>query len=428
VLTAETLREARWFGGKSRTIADTRVVDSASLAPGALLHLLEVRYTTGPPETYVLSDGLDQPAIARAVLELFRGTELRTERGGRLEFRPTHVLQGVAWNELEPVRLMKGEQSNTSIRFGDALILKLFRRLQFGPNPDVEIGWFLTEKTTFRGTPPLAGSLTYLTPDGCDAALALLQRFERNRGDAWTTTLGRLRPVLDGADATESLEAIRQLGTTTAELHVALAAGDDAGFAPEPISRQDVETWCVGVQAEVGVALEALAARGIEADSAALRERTAGIKALEGALKTRHHGDFHLGQVLERDDGSFAIIDFEGEPSRPLAQRREKRSPLRDVAGMLRSFDYARTAALRAGDVSNPQRIARAASWYSSARETFLSAYLVVTRRRPKLLPANVYPPLEALELEKAAYEVLYELNNRPDWLPIPLAAFSAGL
>jgi predicted trehalose synthase len=195
VLTAETLREARWFGGKGRAIAHTRVVDCAPLVEGALLQLLEVAYSSGAPDTYVLVDRLHEPAIGRALLERFRGATIATERGGRLEFHPTHVLDSAT--DLEPIRQMQGEQSNTSIRYGDALILKLFRRLQFGPNPDVEIGWFLTENTSFRGTPPVAGSLTYTSPDGAEASLALLQRFERNRGDAWTTTLQRLRPVLD---------------------------------------------------------------------------------------------------------------------------------------------------------------------------------------------------------------------------------------
>jgi maltose alpha-D-glucosyltransferase/alpha-amylase len=427
VLTAERLREARWFGGKSRTIAETRVTDSALLADDARLQLLEVRYASGVPETYVLVDRLDDPVIARKILERFRGASVRTEGGGRLECRPTHVFDSVSPRELEPVRLMQGEQSNTSVRFGDGLILKVFRRLQFGPNPDVEIGWFLTEQTDFKGTPPVAGSVSYVRSDGCEAALALLQCFERNRGDAWTTTLRRLLPVLDGGDQVESLQAIRRLAATTAELHVALASGRDREFVGEPISGDDIEAWCAAVHEEVRATVAALDARGIEVNEGALRERAQGLRGLEGALKTRHHGDYHLGQVLEREDGSFAIIDFEGEPSRPLAQRREKRSPLRDVAGMLRSFDYARTAALRAGDASNSERIAAARTWYVAARQAFLAEYQSIAGREPGLLPAHVEAPLAALELEKAAYEVMYELDNRPDWLPIPLAAFSVG-
>jgi trehalose synthase-fused probable maltokinase len=425
VLTAETLRGARWFGGKSRTIAETRVIDSAAVADGARLELLEVAYSDGAPETYVLLEGLDLPTVARRLLDDFDGQAVRTQAGGRLEFRPTHVFHSVAPGDLEPVRPMKGEQSNTSIRFGDALILKLFRRLQFGPNPDVEIGWFLTEETTFSGTPPVAGTLTYLTAGGCGASIALVQRFERNRGDAWTTTLARLEPVLGGADPSESLAAVRRLGATTAELHVALASGTSADFAPERITRQDLDMWRAAVLEEVHSTVAGLSARGVDVDGDALRGRIEGLRALEGALKTRHHGDYHLGQVLEREDGSFVIIDFEGEPSRPLIQRREKRSPLRDVAGMLRSFDYARTAALRAGDSRDGRRIAAAQSWYRSARQAFLDAYLPIAGCVANLLPADVHSALGAFELEKAAYEVMYELNNRPDWVPIPLAAFT---
>jgi maltose alpha-D-glucosyltransferase / alpha-amylase len=424
VRTAEVLREARWFGGKSRAIADTRVVDSARWLDEGLVYLVEVTYASGTPETYVLADRLDDENVARAILGRFQGDTLPTEKGGRLVFRPTHVLNAIRPERLEPVTPLRGEQSNTSIRFGDALILKLFRRLQFGPNPDVEIGWFLTEHTSFAGTPPVAGSLSYIGPNGDEASLALLQQFEPNRGDAWTTTLARLCPVLDGASSVESLQAVRRLGATTAELHVALASGDGE-FTPELISGADVDGWLVALEVELRVTADALSARGVDVDLEALAERAAGLRGLEGALKTRHHGDYHLGQVLERDDGAFVIIDFEGEPSRALAQRRQKRSPLRDVAGMLRSFDYARVAALRAGEADDPARIEAAQAWYTAVRQAFLTEYLSVARLRADLLPEDVDAPLAALELEKAAYEVLYELNNRPDWLPIPLAAFT---
>ncbi|MBV9170359.1 MAG: hypothetical protein JOZ81_09780 [Chloroflexi bacterium] len=424
MLTAEDLRQARWFGGKSRTIASTRVADSGMLASDAPFYLLEVSYADAAPETYVVAHRLEDPAVAHAVLAQFRGSTVGTERG-RLEFRPTHVLDTTRRDELDPARMMSGEQSNTSIRFGNALILKLFRRLQFGPNPDVEIGWFLTEHTSFEGTPPVAGSLTYTSADGCEASLALLQRFERNHGDAWTTMLRRLQSVLEGANSNESLEAVRRLGATTAELHLALATPTpDAAFTAEAVSAADVEAWYAAIQEEVRITANALRQHGTEVDMPALLQRAAGVRSLENTVKTRHHGDYHLGQVLERDDGSYVIIDFEGEPSRPLSQRREKRSPLRDVAGMLRSFDYARMAALRAGDMYHPGRAARATGWYADARGAFLGAYLPTAQR---LLPADVGPALAALELEKAAYEVMYELNNRPAWLPIPLAAFSAG-
>jgi len=420
----DQLREARWFGGKNRAVRETRVVDRGCWADEAELRLVEVEYADGPAETYVLADRLDDPAVPRAVLRQFSGAQVATEAGGALIFRPTHLFDDIPLEEAEPIGVMRGEQSNTSIRYGDALILKLFRRLQFGPNPDVEVGWFLTEHSRFRGTPAVVGSLDYLSPHGQQASLALLQRFEPNRGDAWTTTLRRLRDVLDHGEPTvDSVDAMARLAQTTAELHLALAGGS-GDFLAEPIGSQDLDLWRQAIHEEVQTATEALAQRNISVDAAALLARADGVASLAGALKTRHHGDYHLGQVLEREDGSFAIIDFEGEPSKPLSQRREKRSPLRDVAGMLRSFDYARNAALRAGDESDSRRIRLADEWYRATREAFLDTYeRAVQQVTHDLLPPEIAAPLAALELEKAAYEVLYELNNRPDWLPIPLAA-----
>jgi maltose alpha-D-glucosyltransferase/alpha-amylase len=419
----EELRAARWFGGKSRAIGDTRIVDRACWAHDAWIYLVEVQYEAGPPDTYVLADRLDEPAVARALLERFQGATLPTEAGGAIVFRPTQFLSSIPAERLEPVALMRGEQSNTSVRFGEALILKLFRRLQYGPNPDVEVGRFLTEMTGFRGTPPVAGSADYISPDGQVASLALLQGFERNRGDAWTTTLARIRAVLEGGDPTDGICAMGRLGQTTADLHLALASGS-GDFAAETITAADVVQWRAAIHEEVRSAVEGLTRRQVTVDTAALLRRADGVAALEGALKTRHHGDYHLGQVLERDDGSFVIIDFEGEPAKPLAQRREKRSPLRDVAGMLRSFDYARNSALGSSDAAHA---ARAHQWYAAVRESFLGAYLTTIRQRPRLIPEEVKPALTALELEKAAYEVLYELNNRPEWLPIPLAALATS-
>ena len=421
----EQLRAARWFGGKSRAIRDTRVLDRACWADDAELRLVEVWYADGPPETYVLADRLDEPAVPRAVLRQFSGAQVATEAGGALIFRPTHLFDEIPLETTEPIGVMRGEQSNSSIRYGDALILKLFRRLQFGPNPDVEVGRFLTEQSHFRGTPAVVGSLDYLSPHGQQASLALLQRFEPNRGDAWTTTLRRVRGVLDGDSMVESVEAMARLAQTTAELHLALAGGS-GDFLAEPIRDQDLEAWRQAIHDEVRAATDALARKNIAVDAQALLARADGIASLSGALKTRHHGDYHLGQVLERDDGSFAIIDFEGEPSKPLSQRREKRSPLRDVAGMLRSFDYARNAALRTGDPSDLRRSHLADEWYDAARAAFLDTYeRAIQQVTRDLLPPDIAGPLAALELEKAAYEVLYELNNRPDWLPIPLAALS---
>ena len=421
----DELRAARWFGGKNRAIADTRLVDRVCAVDKAAISLVAVEYAEGSPETYVTAERLDDPGVALTLLERFGGSSIPSDRGGALEFRPTHLFETVARERLEPIAIMRGEQSNTSVRFGNELILKLFRRLQFGPNPEVEVGRFLTDYTEFRNAPPVVGSASYVDPQGREAALALLQRFEPNRGDAWTTTLARVRRVLEGADSSESVEAMAGLGQTTAELHLALASGT-GDFSAEPIADSDIAAWLRAVEDEVRLATEALARQAIHVDTATLLRRAEGLAGLTGALKTRHHGDYHLGQVLEREDGSFVIIDFEGEPAKPLALRREKRSPLRDVAGMLRSFDYARNTALRSADRTDAARVAAASEWYAAVRDAFLSTYVrTVKAASTSLLPREIEAPLAALELEKVAYEVLYELNNRPDWLPIPLAALS---
>jgi maltose alpha-D-glucosyltransferase / alpha-amylase len=421
----DELRGARWFGGKSRRIRSVDVVDRADWVSRSTLRLACANYEDGGAETYVLAEAFDQAAVGRAVLQQFRGARMPTERGGTLVFEPTHLFGAIDLQRTEPIEVLKGEQSNTSLRFDEALMLKLFRRLQFGPNPEVEIGWFLTEHTDFHGTPAVVGSLEYHAPDGQVASLALLQEFKANVGDAWRTTLARLAAVLDGADPSPSIASLRRLGQTTGALHVALAQpGGGRDFDAEPISERDIGQWRAAIHEEVHAATRGLRQRDISVDVDALLGRADGIRELGGAEKIRHHGDYHLGQVLECPDGSFVIIDFEGEPSKPLSVRREKRSPLRDVAGMLRSFDYARNAALRAAHPASSQPQQRADAWYAQVRQAFLDSYChTVQAGAPRLLPKDIDPPLAALELEKAAYEVLYELNNRPDWLAIPLAA-----
>src|SRR5262249_12473895 len=357
----DELRAARWFGGKSRGIRSVAVVDRVRWTPESTLRLVDVVYADGGVETYVLAERLEEPAVGHVLLRQFAGAEVRTERGGRSVCAPTHLRPGIDQQGIEPMAQLRAEQSNTSIRFGDALMLKLFRRFQFGPNPEVEIGWFLTEHTDFHGTPAVVGSLEYHAPNGQVASMALLQEFRSNVGDAWRTTLARLADVLAGGDATASIASLRKLGEVTGALHVAL--DQPCGrmeFDSEPITEHDCRAWARAVRHEVQLAAEALLTHGVRVPLDPLLGRAEGVYALQDSYKTRHHGDYHLGQVLETPEGEFVIIDFEGEPSKPLSVRREKRSPLRDVAGMLRSFDYARNAALRAGDANDPQRIARA--------------------------------------------------------------------
>jgi predicted trehalose synthase len=306
-------------------------------------------------------------------------------------------------------RRLTGEQSNTSIVFGDALILKHFRRLAAGPNPDVEITRFLTERTGFRHTPRLCGSLEYR--DGAGAwALAMAQELVRDARDGWRWLLERLA----GGDA--ALGPLHGLGRRTAELHLALGSDPhDPAFAPEVITPADVEAWTEAVQRQLEAARTALG--GALPDGVPARIEAAGLGPLAGATKQRHHGDFHLGQTLiGRGGAEVAIIDFEGEPLRPLAERRRKHTPLRDVAGLLRSIDYAAMATRPAGLED------WAAAWQAEGARLVTAAY------RRAVTGAGFVPgadnaftrALAVLELEKAAYEVLYEANHRPAWVAIP--------
>lgn len=429
----DALRSQRWFGARERPAVAARVVDRTLPGSALPLELVEVLFSHGAPERYALVrgdggfDAFATPGPARALLSAVRDSAtLGTERGGSIQCSGSPALSRLPVAATEPPRPLAGEQSNSSVLYGKALVLKLFRRVAAGIQPEIEMGRFLTDQVSFDHAAALAGTVEYRDPDGHRAALAVVHSFVPNRGDAWRTMLERLAHVLDGAPTTPTLAPARRLGEVTGALHVALARGsDDPDFVPEATSVGDTTAWAAGVEHEVRRALTALgeAATGRPAGGG-------GMGRLVGALKTRVHGDYHLGQVLETAEGDaadFVVIDFEGEPAKPLAERRAKQSPLRDVAGMVRSLDYARHAALRAGDHTDPRRQARAAAWHDAARRTFVEAYLTTVRRdNPRLLPASdadVAASLGELEREKAAYEVLYELNHRPDWVPIPLAA-----
>jgi maltose alpha-D-glucosyltransferase/alpha-amylase len=424
---AEWMARQRWFATKSRRIVTTAVHDRLRVGD-ATLYLIRVGVDGGAVGRRVVDDGdVDRYVVAlehgpgivdalgsapfcRAVLALMGSAiELRGERG-TLVGRPSRAFpRDLAVDAA--VRRISGEQSNTSIVFGDALIMKLFRRLVDGVNPDLEVTRFLTEHTTFRNTPRLAGSLEYVDGGGGSATLAMAEELVRDGRDGWQWTLDRLA-VGDGA-----LGTLRHLGRRTAELHVALGTPTaDPAFAVEPIGRGDVAAWATGLGQQVATAREAAGSRVLPDLPRGAGDALAG---LVGATKSRHHGDFHLGQTLVVGDGDdVMLIDFEGEPLRPLEERRRKHTPLRDVAGMLRSFAYAAATSARAGrDVGD---------WETRARAAFLEGYRGAAGRAT-FLPASseaFVGALAALELEKAAYEIVYEANNRPDWLDIPIRGF----
>jgi maltose alpha-D-glucosyltransferase/alpha-amylase len=354
------------------------------------------------------------------------------------------------------------------------LILMFFRRVQEGVNPDLEIGRFLTERVSFANTPPVAGALSFERQRGPVSTLAILHGFVPNQGDAWTYTLDALDQYFDRVAARREvdlpviptgplaaqleeptptvatdnigayLESVRLMGQRTAELHVALAGDTNVpDFAPEPFGslyqRSIYQSFRSGAREAFDLLRKqrralperarALAERmlGLEAD-VDKRLRTVLARKLTG-MRIRFHGDYHLGQVLSTGK-DFVILDFEGEPARSLSERRLKRSPLRDVAGMLRSFHYAAYTGLARHDArggARPEDADRletwARYWYHWVSLTFLRAYLETARNAgfvPRTVP-ELQLLLDVFMLDKALYELRYELNNRPDWVTIPL-------
>jgi maltose alpha-D-glucosyltransferase/alpha-amylase len=373
---------------------------------------------------------------------------------GCLRFSSTAILEALMGALEEDVRTPALEQSNTAVFFGNRLFLKGYRRQREGVNPELELGRFLTEVSPYPHTAPLAGAVEYLEDCAAEpATLAVLQRFIENQGDLWGITceyLGRMiatpagpqPPTATPADAMAKdfhLGRMALVGRRVAELHQALAKpGTDAAFAPEPITAEDLTAWKAAIVAEVDRTFDA-----IEPALATLPEATrlklgplllrrerlkqrvnAASPALGALMKTRFHGDLHLGQVLVAQD-DFIIVDFEGEPGRTLDERRAKSSPLKDVAGMVRSFSYASHAAAlrRSPGTGQDAGLAALADWEREATHHFLDGYRK-SAAGLACVPADdpsFRALLELFLVEKALYELRYEIANRPDWVEIPL-------
>jgi trehalose synthase-fused probable maltokinase len=409
------LRTRRWFGGKNAPISAVRSADEARLG-GLRVITLEVAYEDRPPERYLLpirGDSLDEALdedSCRSILDLIRARKQVPTQAGRL--RGERFDDG-AFEALGPspkVVRLSAEQSNTSIVFGDQVILKLIRKLERGRNPELEVGGKLRARG-FRATPELLGALTLETGSGGDAesTVGVAHRFVRVESDGWSYMLDAL-----ARDAHTLLAEVRELGARVGELHAALADPSDPAFAPEPITQADLQRWTATLSRELDQTLRAASAAVPEL----LRRRTALqaridrlASAAPSGIRIRQHGDLHLGQVL-RSSGEWLIFDFEGEPARSLAERKEKYAPWKDVAGMLRSFAYAIATAERKGAPAGRLR--------EPVRNTFLEGY---RSRAAALLPENEETSallLEALELEKLMYELRYEVGHRPDWVQIP--------
>ena len=502
------LRVRHWFEGKSHQLRSVRLVEEAVLSAGdksgARFCLVEAEFVDAPPETYVLplafADGEKAEKIRQerpfAVVALIRGkgagrgaegvlfdamydpafcANLLTgiREGRRLKGRHGEIalsalpsLEAVIGDQAQPeASLAATVQRNTSIRFGDRLILKLFRRHHEGQNPDAEIGRYL-EKKGFRASPALAGEITYRPRRGEPSLLAVLHCFVPNRGDAWKYTLDSLRRYFDDIPATaelpkeppgpadaappplaverlgDSLATAKLLGLRTAEFHLALSEPPgEPGFASEDFSELYQRSLYQSLRNQANESLYLL--RGklkeipephrplAEAILGRREELQARLRSLIGkrisGRRIRCHGDYHLKQLLYTGS-DFQIFDFEGPPSQSLQERRIKRSPLRDVAGMLRSFDYAaytillgRVGVIRAEDAARLEPWARFWSrWVSSA---FLNAYLE-KMGDGKVLPKSreeLNTLLEALMINRALGEVQSELESQPQWAVIPL-------
>jgi maltose alpha-D-glucosyltransferase/alpha-amylase len=523
------LQRQRWFASKTREIRQARFTDWSTLQAGtdpSFLTLVTLEYADGWRESYLLPlallsgeaaaralkrspsavlaritgarkgviiDGIHDDGVCERVLGMIgRSEEIATRRG---------IAQGLAvagpqWSVVSPQssivtaqssaaggptlvghhwRRGSGEQSNSVAFADDRLVLKLFRRIEPAPNPEFEIGRFLTERR-FTRTPALGGALQYLRAGLQPGTLAIVQAAVKHQGSGWDYTLDDLRRYYEsvaaqvkrssgkeGRDRRDGLslqewhegrdgppaffaslehwylQTAATLGRRTAELHLTLADASEPEFAPEPLNKSALDLAADDMAVHVKAGLDLMAqkiatlddvsrthAEAILGRRADLLGRFGRIRALDAAgWRIRIHGDYHLGQVL-RTEEDFVILDFEGEPARSIEERRVKQSPLKDVAGMIRSYSYAAYAALFAFTTHTPDDYTLLESWADAwqhwAAEAFLAAYDATLATAP-LAPGRMASRLllDAFVLDKAFYELGYELNNRPDWVRIPL-------
>ena len=423
------LKQQRWFGGKGVPISKVEVLERIPLqsAPVAESNIVRVSYVLGAAETYLvllqrmpdgtLRDALEDPAVSRAILDFARDARRVPVGAGMVRAetigRGAEVLASLP---REPsVRALGVEQSNTSVVVGDRVLLKVLRKLEVGLSPEVEMGRFLATHG-YRATPQLLAALTLEGPSASE--LALLYGFVPNQGDGWAYLTGLLRASPE--PGAEVLGRLERLGQRVGELHRVLASDDtDPAFAPEPVHQEDLQRWSSSIVGELGVTLALAASRfpHLSERQDALTERAKSLASLTpSGQKIRQHGDLHLGQALWTGD-DWMVIDFEGEPTRPYAARREKHTPLRDVAGMLRSFSYAASAT----ELPPAER----RRTVGAAKAAFLRGWRGAVQGT-RLLPASeadARTMLDVLELEKTLYELRYELQLRPDWAHIPAEA-----
>ncbi len=502
-------RQRRWFRAKDRRRRSSTISDMLFVkgAPNHAIALLTFEYVEGEPQTYVVplivvtgeevaevgqrhphavvayAEGGSEPGLVADSVACGRGADVllamirqrTTAKGsGKTSGTAQPTLKKLAAECIPTARATEFEQTNSSLLFGDQMMLKLYRQVEYGPNSELEIGEFLTNKVKDAPVPPVLGALRYEYHDD-EAVIAVVQRYVPNQGTAWDMTIDRVRSFFDRVlSATEEdapaegslprsshppqadpdlalldligpyLAEAHRLGQRTAEVHLALASRrEPASFAPEAFTtmhQQSIYQWTRALLVRTFEALRKKQPRlpaEVRQDVASVLKHEADIDAALRRVKTtkidarriRCHGDLHLGQVLHTGD-DFVIIDFEGEPARPLNERTYKRCPLRDVMGMVRSFNYATESVLRGGqyrdaDVWKLRPWARA--WEAHVRKAFVSAYLETAAGAPFIPKKHEHVDilLTFYGIEKAIYEIGYEMNNRPDWLPIPIAGLT---
>jgi maltose alpha-D-glucosyltransferase / alpha-amylase len=452
-LDSAAIATARWYGGKGREIARIVPAEAFDLGAGAVLAVVDVEQAGGGTGRYLLplranggglraateGDGTWRAlsvavAEGRTVPSLRRPASPNGAPGpvsAALVCRPAPALRelipdgpaGVAALEERPIGL---DQSNTSVVLGERLILKAFRRLEDGLNPDLELNAYLSEEVGFTAVPRLAGFAEMVSASGA-STVALVQEFVTDAADGYETLAEQLAAwILAPGEVTVEFatEVAAEIGTLTAELHAALAAGPGVpGFEPREASRDELRAWHRAADRQLQRAIDVVG--GAEGDelrtmASAISEQLTILEAVpQVPVVTRVHGDFHLGQVMATPDG-FRIIDFEGEPTRSLEERRRHNSPLRDAASMIRSLDHAgrsarrRAEKRRGGPVESPGLAIEA--WLARARERFVESY----RRGLRELGAPFEVDddlLRAFEFEKETYEYIYAATYLPEWL-----------
>jgi maltokinase len=435
-----TIASQRWFGGKSRDVLDARVLDAGVAPEGPpflAFAVVEVRYglqthdlyhlplgfrpsgdgwtesVIAETEGWVAYDAIADPELTRRLVELV-GTGATVDTGeATIVFSATGELPA----EIDSIRPMGAEQSNSSLVLDEALALKLYRRIEAGMNPELEVLRFLTARN-FEHIANLRGFVSYQGRP-LEATLAILQDFVTSHGDGWALT----RETLASGEPGWLPAHAKRLGEVTALLHNALGSDPaDPHFAPEEPSTESLALLSASIDEEIEQVFSSLpdieAVKPVAGRGEEVRDRLRLLTHIGNVGKAiRTHGDYHLGQALWTNEDDWLILDFEGEPARSVPERRRKRSPLRDVAGMLRSFVYAASASEIRRGVSAPP------GWEEDCRGAFLDGYLATAE--PELLPPGeeaIQRLLTVFELEKAVYELRYELDNRPEWVSIPVA------